>query len=255
YYNEIVCDPADVDKIYSTETVTKVTLDGGKTWNAVGLKARHVDDHAIWIDPTDTKHFMIGGDGGIYETYDSGENFRHISNLSVTQFYRVGLDNSEPFYWIYGGTQDNNSMGGPSNSVRADGVPSENWITTIGGDGFFNRIDPKNPNIVYSESQYGNISRFDKLSGEQLFIRPQPAKGELTYRWHWNSPFIISHHNNEQLYMAANKVFRTNDRGHSWKTISDDLTAQLDRTNTWQVMGKYWPTDAIAKDVSTSLFG
>ncbi len=254
YYNEIFCDPVDVDKVYSVETVSRVTEDGGKTWERLGLSGRHVDDHALWINPNDPDHFIIGGDGGVYISYDSGENYRHVSNLPVTQYYRVAVDDSKPFYWVYGGTQDNNSHGGPSQSIKADGVTAEEWIVTVGGDGFWSRIEPGNPDIVYSESQYGNVSRYDKKSEETTYIKPQPRKDELTYKWNWNTPFIISPHKPTRLYIAANKLFRSDDRGNSWKVISDDLTAQVDR-NTWKVMGKYWPADAVVKDVSTSLFG
>lgn len=254
YYNEIYCDPKDENKVYSVETVSHYTEDAGKTWKQLGLKEKHVDDHALWIDPDNTNHFIIGCDGGVYITYDAGNNYRHVSNLPITQYYRVYLDNDYPFYNVYGGTQDNNSMGGPSRNLSSAGVTSGEWVNTVGGDGFWGRVDPKDPNIVYSEWQYGNVIRFDKKSRERLNIKPQPAKGELTYKWNWNTPFIISHHNHKRLYIAANKVFRSDDRGQSWKVISPDLTAQIDR-NTWKVMGKYWSTDAVSKDVSTSLYG
>jgi photosystem II stability/assembly factor-like uncharacterized protein len=254
YYNEIYCDPKDVDKIYSVETFSKYTEDGGKTWKNIGNNKRHVDDHALWIDPDDTKHFLIGGDGGVYETFDQGKNYLFKSNLPVTQFYRVAVDDSEPFYWVYGGTQDNSSMGGPSRNTRASGVISDDWIITLGGDGFWQAIDPENPDIVYSEYQYGNIYRYDKKSGEAINIKPQPPKGENTYKWNWNTPFILSPHSNTRLYMVANKVFRSDDRGNTWKVISDDITARIDR-NKWPVMGRYWGVDAVVKDISTSLYG
>jgi len=254
YYNEIYCDPKDPDKVYSMETVSRVTLDGGKTWKRIGNNARHVDDHAMWIDPTDTKHFMIGGDGGVYETFDNGKNYVFKSNLPVTQYYRVNVDNTEPFYWVYGGTQDNNSMGGPSQNISNQGVSSDEWVVTLGGDGFFQAIEPTNPDIVYSAYQYGNIYRYDKKSGERLNIKPVPRKDELTYRWNWNTPFFLSPHSGTRLYIAANKVFRSNDRGNSWEVISDDLTRNEDR-NQFPVMGKYWPSNAVAKDVSTSQWG
>ncbi len=254
YYNEIYCDPKDENKVYSVETFSHVTFDGGKTWKRLGINEKHVDDHALWIDPDNTKHFIIGGDGGVYITYDEGNNYRHVSNLPITQYYRVYLDNDYPFYNVYGGTQDNNSMGGPSRNLSSEGVTSGEWVNTVGGDGFWGRVDPKDPNIVYSEWQYGNIIRFDKKSRERLNIKPQPGKDELSYKWNWNTPFIISRHNHKRLYIAANKVFRSDDRGQSWKVISPDLTAQTDR-NTWKVMGKYWSTDAVRKDVSTSLYG
>ena len=254
YYNEIYCDPKNVDIVYSVETVSKYTTDGGKTWQPIGNNKRHVDDHAFWIDPDDTKHFMIGGDGGIYETYDWGKEFIFKSNLPVTQFYRVQADNATPFYNVYGGTQDNNSFGGPSRNISNTGVLSDDWFVTNGGDGFWAQIDPVDPNIVYCESQYGGMVRFDKKSLESVDIRPEPRKGEDSYQWNWNTPLILSPHSHTRLYCSANKVFRSDDRGNTWQVISDDLTAKIDRNN-WPVMGKYWSIDAVQKDISTSLYG
>ncbi|HQO85890.1 MAG TPA: hypothetical protein PLC30_09240, partial [Bacteroidales bacterium] len=253
YYNKIICDPKDVNRIFSLDTYTQVTVDGGRTWKNLGNKERHVDDHAMWIDPTNTDHFYIGGDGGIYETYDNGSNFIFKSNLPVTQFYRVAVDNSYPFYYIYGGTQDNNSMGGPSANTR-NGVVNDDWFVTSGGDGFWLAIDPEEPDIVYTESQYGNASRYDRRSGERISIKPFPGEGELTYRWNWDTPILISPHNNKRIYMAANFLFRSEDRGSSWKTISPDLTRNENRDN-FKVMDRYWPSDAVAKNRSTSLWG
>lgn len=254
YYNEIYCDPIDVNTVYSVETISKVSRDGGKTWKSIGNNGRHVDDHALWIDPTDTKHFMIGTDGGVYESYDGGKNYIFKSNLPVTQFYRVAVDNTEPFYWVYGGTQDNNSFGGPNMNTTRGGVTHGEWKTTLGGDGFWQAIDPDDPNIVYSEYQYGNVSRIDKKSGERISIKPQPKKEELTHRWNWDAPMFISPHQGQTLYIAANKVFKSTDRGHSWKTISEDLTRDEDR-NQFKMMDKYWPSDAVVKDMSTSQWG
>lgn len=254
YFNRIFCDPKDVDRVYSAETVSQVTDDGGKTWHALGNNKRHVDDHAFWIDPSDNTHLLVGGDGGVYESFDGGKEYVFKSNLPVTQFYRVTTDNTQPFYYVYGGTQDNNSFGGPSRSISGSGVVSDEWLVTCGGDGFWSQVDPLNPNIVYSESQYGGMVRYDRQSQESVDIRPEPRQGELTYRWNWNTPLVLSPHSPTRLYCAANKVFRSDDRGNTWQVISDDLTAQIDR-NTWPVMGKYWSYDAVAKDVSTSLYG
>ncbi len=255
YYTEIVADPKDVNTVYSLETVTKVTHDGGKTWKPLGNNARHVDDHAMWIDPDNTDHMLIAGDGGLYESFDRGKTWRHFGNLPIVQFYRVYLSNDEPFYYVYGGTQDNNSIGGPSRSISSQGVTACDWFATVGGDGFFGMVDPEDPNIVYSEYQYGNIFRYDRRSGERLYIKPMPGKDELTYRWNWNAPFLISPHNHKRLYIAANYVFRSDDQGESWVKISPDLTRQLDRSSIAPCMGKYWPYDAVGKDVSTSLYG
>ncbi len=253
YYNRIVADPKDADKVYSLDTRSKVSEDGGKTWRNLGNNNRHVDDHALWIDPDDTRHFIIGGDGGIYETFDDAGTWLFKSNLSLTQFYRVALDNALPFYNVYGGTQDNNSMGGPSRTTSSLGIINDDWYVTQGGDGFQSRIDPENPNIVYSESQYGVLVRYDKKSGESISIQPQPPSGEA-YRWNWSSPLIISPHSNTRLYFAGNKLFRSDDRGDTWKIISPDLSRQVDR-NTLPVMGKIQSVDAVAKNKSTSLFG
>ncbi len=254
YFNEIYCDPKDVNKVFLVDVRSKYTLDGGKTWKTIGLEGKHVDDHAIWIDPKDTDHILFGCDGGIYETFDGTKHWEFKPNLPVTQFYRVNVDNELPFYYIYGGTQDNQSMGGPSRTISRDGIVNSDWIMTVGGDGFFQAVDPTDPNIVYSEWQYGNIIRYDKKSGEVTHIRPEPAKGEKSFKWYWDAPFILSPHSHTRLYIAAEKVFRSDDRGESWKEISGDLTTKTDR-NSFKVMGKYWSIDAVAKDVSTSLYG
>lgn len=254
YFNEIYCDPKDVNKVYSTETFTQVTEDGGKTWKPFGNNQRHVDDHALWIDPKDTEHILIGGDGGIYETFDGGKNFLYKCNLPVTQFYRVNTDNDFPFYNIYGGTQDNNSFGGPSCTLSSDGIVNSDWYVTQGGDGFWTAIDPTNPDIVYAEAQYGNMVRYDRKSGESIDIRPEPIEGEKTFKWYWDAPLFISPHSQTRLYCASERVFRSDDRGDTWTEISSDLTTQTDR-NSFPVMGKYWSIDADGKDVSTSLWG
>ena len=254
YYTELFCDPHNPDKVYSIGTYTKFTLDGGKTWKNLSNNARHVDDHAMWLDPKNENHFFIGGDGGVYESFDGGESYVFKTTLPVTQYYRVSVDNTEPFYWVYGGTQDNNSMGGPSRNTNYKGVGTSEWVTTLGGDGFWQAIEPGNPDIVYSAYQYGNIYRFDKKSGEKIKLRPNPAKEELTYRWNWDAPFVISHHSSTTLYMAANKLFKSEDRGNSWTTISEDLTRDEDRDQ-FTMMGKHWPSDAVGKHVSTSQWG
>ena len=253
YYNRIFCDLKNPDKVFSVDTYSCYTLDGGKTWTNLGLENRHVDDHALWIDPQNPNHFLIGGDGGVYETYDHGNVWDFKDNLPITQFYRVAVDNSEPFYFVYGGTQDNNSLGGPSQTFSNNGISNADWFVTNGGDGFFSAIDTQNPNIVYAEAQYGWAVRYDKQSGEAVSIKPAPPIGEA-YRWNWNSPLEVSHHEAQRIYFAANKLFRSNDRGDSWEVISPDLTRQIDR-NTLPVMGIIQSVDAVAKNASTSFFG
>ncbi len=253
YYNRIYCDPADENKVYSMDTYSKVTTDGGRTWKNLGLSHRHVDDHALWIDPRNTRHLMIGGDGGIYETWDASENWQFKPNLPVTQFYRVSVDNDLPFYNVYGGTQDNNSMFGPSRTLSAIGIINDDWTVTHGGDGFETQVDPEDPDIVYAQAQHGDLVRYDRKNGEELPIQPVPPSG-VSYRWNWDSPLLISPHNHIRLYFAANVLFKSEDRGNSWEVISPDLTRQIDR-NTLPVMGKIQSVDAVAKNASTSFYG
>lgn len=254
YYQELIADPVDPERIYSMDTYTRVTDDGGLTFSNLGEKSKHIDNHALWIDPNDTDYYLAGCDGGVYESFDRGKTWKFMTNLPVTQFYKVAVDYAQPFYHVYGGTQDNYSLGGPSRTTSAHGIVSSDWYTTQGGDGFESQVDPKDPNIVYAQSQHGNLIRFNKKTGETLGIKPRERKGEKAYRWNWDSPLLISPNSNTRLYFAANKVFRSDDRGVTWQVISDDLTRQIDR-NTLEVMGRVWPMNAVAKNESTSRYG
>lgn len=254
YYQELVCDPVDVDKVFSMDTWLHHTIDGGKTFVKTGEENKHVDNHCMWINPENTDHWIVGCDGGIYETWNHAADWMFKPNLPVTQFYKVAVDNAEPFYNVYGGTQDNNSMGGPSRTTNNHGIMNSDWYITNGGDGFESQIDPKDPNIVYAQSQYGWLVRYDKQSGESVGIKPQARAGEEALRWNWDAPLLISPHNNKRLYFAANKLFKSEDRGDSWTAISGDLTRQLDR-NTMKVMGRVQSVDAVMKNKSTTIYG
>ncbi len=254
YYGQLVCDPKDVDRLYIPNVVFMVSDDGGRTQRPLGEKNKHVDNHSIWVDPNNTNYYLVGSDGGVYESFDRGANWHFKSNMPITQFYDVAVDNAAPFYNICGGTQDNNSWCGPSRTTNQSGITNADWFVTNGGDGFHTRMDPEDPNVIYATSQYGVLIRFDKRTGERIGIQPKEEKGEAPLRWNWDSPLIISPHNNKRIYFAANKLFRSDDRGDSWKAISGDLTRQLDR-NKLPVMGKIWPPEAIAKNQSTSQYG
>ncbi|MEZ4386949.1 MAG: glycosyl hydrolase [Candidatus Krumholzibacteriia bacterium] len=254
YYNEIYVDPHDPDRVYSLDTYLKRTEDGGKTWDNVPLKGKHVDDHAIWFDPDTPDHLLVGCDGGLYETFDRGEEWRFMENLPITQYYRVAVDDDTPFYNVYGGTQDNNTQGGPSRTLDADGIVTSRWFVTLGGDGFEPACEPGNPDIVYSQWQHGNLVRFDRKTGERIDIQPQPDPGEIL-KWNWDSALLISPHAPARLYFGANKLFRSDDRGDTWTKISGDLTnTDVDR-NTLEVMGTVWSIDTVAKNKSTSIYG
>ncbi len=254
YYNELFVDPLNSDRVYSVDTFSAKSEDGGKTWEQLSFVNRHVDDHAIWIDPNNTAHIYIGGDGGIYESWDRGQTWRHMRNLPVAQFYRATPDNDVPFYNVCAGTQDNHTLCGPSRTRFTDGITNADWWVAQFGDGFKAQFDPENPNIVYAQYQHGGLVRMDKITGERVSIGPRPSSGVNSYNWNWNSPLIISPHNNERLYFGAERLFRSDDRGNSWRAISPDLTRQLDR-NQLEIMGRVWSVDAISKNASTSIYG
>lgn len=254
YYQRLVVDPRLETRVYSMDVFIQVSDDGGKTFQKLGEKYKHVDNHALWIDPRSSDHLLVGCDGGLYETFDRGVSWRWFSNLPLAQFYRVAVDEALPFYNVYGGAQDNNSLGGPSRTTTAHGIVNSDWFITWGGDGFATQVDPTDPNIVYSELQHGVLARFDRRTGEAINIQPQPEAGDPPLRWNWDSPLLLSTHAPQRLYFAANRVFRSDDRGNSWRALGTDLTRQIDR-NRLKVMNRVWSVDAVAKNTSTSFYG
>ncbi|NJB86982.1 photosystem II stability/assembly factor-like uncharacterized protein [Lewinella marina] len=254
YYQELSCDPVNVDRIFITDTWYQVSDDAGKTVRNLGELNKHIDNHAIWIDPANTDHLLVGCDGGIYETWDFATTWHFKPNLPVTQFYKVATDQSGPFYHVHGGTQDNLSLGGPNKNTSVNGIVNSDWYITSTGDGFETQVDPTDPNVIYAQAQYGSLRRFDRRSGEYLFIQPTEGADDEPLRWNWDAPLTISSHQPTRLYYGANKVFRTDNRGNSWRVISPDLSRGIDR-NTLPVMDQVWSVDAIAKNTSTSIFG
>lgn len=254
YYVELFASPHDADVVYSMDTYAHWSEDGGNTFKRLGERGKHVDNHACWIDPNNPQHLILGCDGGIYETWDHAAHWHYKPNLPITQFYRVTADNSEPFYFIYGGTQDNFSLGGPSRTINDQGIVNSDWFVTQTGDGFESQIDPEDPNIIYAQAQYGWLRRFDRRTGEGVPIKPIEREGEAAFRFNWDAPLLISPHDAKTLYFAANVVFKSTDRGNTWDRISGDLSQQIDR-NTLPLMGKVWGVDAIAKNRSTSIYG
>ena len=254
YYNEIFADPKNVDRVYAVEPILQVTDDGGKSFHRVGERNKHVDNHVVWIDPDETDHLVIGDDGGVYETFDGGKTYRFAANIPITQYYRVATDNSKPFYRVFGGAQDNFSVGGPSRTRNTTGPTNADWFITAGGDGFGSVVDPVDPNTVYAESQFGNLSRFNLATGDVMGIQPSEEPGTPGPRWGWDSPLFISPFNHNRIYFASNRLFVSADRGDSWRVISPDLSRSIDR-NRLRVMGHVQSVDAVAKNASTTLFG
>jgi photosystem II stability/assembly factor-like uncharacterized protein len=254
YYHEISVDPENPDRVYSLDTYVRVSDDGGRTFRNLGESWKHVDNHALWIDPSDPRHYLVGCDGGLYESFDRGASWRFHPSLPTIQFYKIALDESRPFYRVYGGTQDNHSMGGPARTRSKHGITNRDWEILITGDGFQPRADPTNPDIVYAQAQYGSLQRIDRKTAAVVDIQPHEGPGEPPLRWNWDAPLLISPHDPARLWLASNRLFRSDDRGQSWQVVGGDLSRQLDR-NQLPVMGRIWPADAVAKHGSTTVYG
>lgn len=254
YYNEIVVDPKNPLRVYSLDTYLMVSDDGGKNFRRAGEANKHVDNHALWIDPLNTEHMLIGSDGGVYETWDRAANWQFKNNMPLTQFYRVTVDNAKPFYNVFGGTQDNASIGAPHRTTTTSGIRNQDWLYTQFGDGFKTVIDPTDSNIIYSQYQYGGLARYDKQSGQRMQIKPVTPSIDEAQRFNWNSPLLISPHDHKRIYYASQRVFRSDNQGQSWQAVSEDLSRNLNR-NALPVMDKIWSVDAVAKNQSTSFYG
>lgn len=254
YYSEIVACPHDVDRVYMLDTYNRMSEDGGVTFSPLGESDKHVDNHALVIDPQDAEHLLIGCDGGLYETWDRGKTYDFKQNLPLTQFYKVAVSDEKPFYYVYGGTQDNATQGGPVQTNNTHGIRSQDWFITVFGDGFDPAVDPEDPDTIYSQWQYGGLVRYNRKSGERVDIKPQESKDGPALKWNWDSALLISPHDSKQIYYAAQILFRSDDRGDNWEPISEDLSRQVDR-NTLKVMGRVWGPESVAKNSSTSMYG
>jgi photosystem II stability/assembly factor-like uncharacterized protein len=182
YYARLFVDPKNADRIYVMNVYIQVSDDGGKTLHKLGEKFKHVDNHALWVDPNNPDYILVGCDGGVYESFDRAKTWKYVSNLPITQFYDIAVDEAAPFYHVYGGTQDNATLGGPARTRSWHGITNADWFVTQEGDGFQSRVDPKDPNIVYSESQYGVLVRYDRRTGQSMGIQPAAGKGEAPLR-------------------------------------------------------------------------
>ena len=243
YYQEIFADRHQFDRVYIASNYSKVSDDGGKTWTPINTRRKHVDDHAMAFHPTDPDFVLIGSDGGIYMSHDRMENWRFIANLPLTQFYKIAADDAEPFYTVYGGTQDNSTQGGPSRTNRSEGIKNKDWFLTLGGDGHQPAIEPGNPDIMYSQWQQGNLTRVDRKTKEGVYIKPQPRPGEPAERYNWDAPINVSAHDPKRIYFASQRVWRSDDRGDSWTPISGDLTKNENRMH-MPMMGRTWSVEA-----------
>ncbi len=242
YCQKVFCDPKNIDRVYGMDMFNQVSIDGGKSWSRLGEDKKHVDNHVLWIDPEDPRHMLSGNDGGLYESFDRAATWAFKANLPLAEIYKVTVDNAKPFYNVYIGTQDNNSLGGPSRTLNSSGIANADWTFTEAGDGFQTQVDWEDPNIVYSQAQFGYLVRYDKRTGERLFLRSFEDTGKVAYRFDWDTPLLVSRHDHKRLYQAANMVLRSDDRGDSWREISPDLTRGVPK-ELGRLMGRSWSID------------
>jgi photosystem II stability/assembly factor-like uncharacterized protein len=234
YFSQVRIDPNNADRVVMGGVKMQMTVDAGKSVEGSASLVAHDDIHAIWWDPANSDHMLIGGDGGVYQSYDGAKSWIFQQNLPVGLFYHVGYDMSTPFN-VCGGMQDNYDWCGPSQVRQQQGIYNHDWFQIQGGDGFVAIPDRRDARIIYSESQDGNITRKNKVTGESKNIRPTaqnttpaPKQGE-NFRFHWDTPMILSPTDPGKLIVAANRVFVSRDRGDSWTVISPDLTTNATR--------------------------
>ncbi|CAM1343391.1 VPS10 domain-containing protein [Tenacibaculum amylolyticum] len=229
YYQELYASPHHEGKLFLMNNYVQVSDDHGKTFHTMNERNKHVDSHAMAFKASDPNYVLFGTDGGLYESFDLTKSWKYIRNLPITQYFKLAVDDSKPFYKIYGGTQDNGSHGGPSQSMYSDGITNGDWWKTLGADGHQSAIEPGNPNITYGEFQQGALWRIDQTTKETVFIQPQALEGDPFERFNWDAPILVSPHDPKRLYFASQRVWRSNNRGDDWTPISKDLTLNQER--------------------------
>ncbi|MEN0006311.1 MAG: glycosyl hydrolase [Bacteroidota bacterium] len=243
YYQELYASPHQEGRLYLMDVRIQVSDDHGKTFRRLSERDKHSDNHAVAFRADDPDYLLVGTDAGIYESFDLAQNWRFIDNLPLTQYYKVAVDDAEPFYHVFGGTQDNGSHGGPHRTDNRHGIRNGDWYKTLGADGHQSATEPGNPNIGYAETQQGGLHRIDRITGEQVFIQPQARAGEPFERYNWDAPILISPHDPKRVYFASQRVWRSDNRGDSWTPISSDLTLNQERI-TLPLMGRTWSWDS-----------
>jgi photosystem II stability/assembly factor-like uncharacterized protein len=229
YYQELYACPHRFDRIYLADVWMQVSDDGGKTFTKLGERFKHSDNHALAFRADDPDWLLAGCDGGLYESNDLAATWRFFQNMPLTQFYKIALDDAEPFYNVVGGTQDNSTQRGPTRTDTLTGIRNADWSVILDWDGHQPATEPGNPDIVYGERQEGFLARVDLRTGEVVSIQPQPGETDDYERFNWDSPILVSPHSPTRLYFASQRVWRSDDRGDSWTPISTDLTRQQER--------------------------
>ena len=243
YYQELTASPQTADLVYQMDVFMRVTRDGGEHIAILGTgREKHSDNHAFWVDPLDDLHLLAGTDAGLYESFDQGDSWRHFPNLPISQFYKVAVDNALPFYNVLGGTQDLGTLFGPSRTMITEGVRNQDWYVPLGADGYGVAFDPDDNNIGYMEYQQGYMFRHHRDTEELVHIQPQPAPGDAPERWNWDTPIFISPHDSSRIYVGSQRVWRSDDRGDSWRAVSGDLTTDKNRYELGY-RGRVWSVD------------
>jgi photosystem II stability/assembly factor-like uncharacterized protein len=236
YYSKIVIDPNNDQRIWVLGAPLYFSEDGGKTFVQTRGQRIHSDHHSLWINPANSEHMLLAGDGGLHQSFDRGKTWEHINTIAIGQFYEVAYDFAKP-YNVCGGLQDNGTWCGPSTTVNRRGITNADWINVNGGDGFYAQIDPKDPDLIYVESQDGNVARRNLRTGESRSIRPAEKDGEERFRFQWSTPIWISLHDNKTIYYPGNILFRSRNQGDDWEKASPDLTTNVERDKL-PIMGK-----------------
>ncbi len=268
YFSMVRVDPNNPERVYLGGVRFSASDDGGRTWwEGDAAQGIHVDHHALWIDPADSDHLVLGNDGGVATSFDGGRTWRHHNNIAIGQFYEIGVDMSDP-YRVCGGLQDNSSWCAPNETITGYGLRNRDWRDVWGGDGFYNQFDPNDPNILYTESQGGNSGRVNLATGEALNMRPVPPPGESRpsedesaqgdeerrYRYNWNAPIVVSAHNSSTVYVGANHLMRSRDKGMSWEEASPDLTKAIDR-DSLPIMGALVTDSTLSRHDGIATYG
>jgi photosystem II stability/assembly factor-like uncharacterized protein len=252
YYSQVRCDPTDPDHVISLNAQSRESHDGGKTLTPFAAGGVHSDHHALWINDDNPEQMILGGDGGLYMSWDAGRTWDHIESIVAGQFYAIAVDDALPFYNVYGGLQDNQTWGGPSRTRNSFGPTNADWFRMAGGDGFYAVPDPLDHNLVYAESQQGGVVRYDARTGQTKNVRPTPKPGERL-RFNWSAPILPSKHDAKVVYMAAQFLFKSSDRGDSWEKISPDLTRGIDR-NKLPLRGAVPDSGSLGRNEGTAEF-
>lgn len=237
YYQEIYASPHKFDRLYMMNNTLMKSEDGGKTFENMDETAKHGDNHSITFKDSDPNYLLVGTDGGVYESFDLGASWRYMENLPLTQFYKVAVDDAEPFYNVYGGTQDNSTQGGPSRTDNHHGIRNADWKVVLNWDGHQPATEPGNPDIMYGQRQQGTLSRIDLKTGEVTDVMPQAGADEDFERYNWDAPILVSPHDPATIYHGSQRLWKSTNRGDSWTALSGDLTRDQERL-TLPIMGR-----------------